>query len=853
MRIPDTAIMGHLKWTRTGTVWATWRLDGLPKGLGGSELNDVRRKIHRALAQGLIGEYMLMGFGGIVSPEEVANKMLAGVDVSENPVWAEEVLLSMDEFDMRPNGRREYWISVPLRVRSLKDKARMVYGWMEHSVRETVALPLRAPSAEEITSAMRAAARIEEAIPASFVPRRSTPAEQLWIGTHAMTRGLYENPAPAPRADELPRGATKVLIDEHLQHTTTPKSYPLPHLDEGGQTDSKGKISRINPLANRFLKVTDTRTGAASYQVLMALAGSPRGGWDEDLDWVGALDELGVNADWVFRVQSLRARDAKRRNARAEINLTDQMDQQEGTAAITGSGGDLDVTARDLSEWHQALGASEREVEIQATFIVAVAGDTADEATERAQFTKKYFADNLEFQFDIPIGGQEKLWWAMWPGHPSERIVKEFAELTTGTQFASLAPMTSTDLGDGTGLLFADNITSGTEPPVLLDLWGQITGDVSGSIGIAGEPGGGKSVAMKIILGAVHDRGGRFIVIDRTDAKEYGVFAESIDPSQATIVDLVAPEWSLDPLRIFGAKAGASQMLTLCSALLGVKARSAAGVMLADVLNERKAENAGLTNANALLARLTELGRTDETARELAGLMNLYADTEYGAVLFDNDLPPLNLASRGIVFLTHGVALPTKEEIDNAAMFDQLGLDKLFGHAMYALLTRIAREICFRDPNELAVFAADELAHVTASPQGLAEINRFLRDGRKHGAPVLVASQDARDFGDEITRSLIKNRILTRQTDPLAAESNLEWFQKGFSKIPANVQTVTEGLSPLGADNKVPVGRRGEALFRDARGRMGKIRTRVSRRPDRATATLSTPKTVKPSPEQVNS
>ena len=144
-----------------------------------------------------------------------------------------------------------------------------------------------------------------------------------------------------------------------------------------------------------------------------ALTGSPRGGWDEDLDWVGALDELGVNADWVFRVQSLRARDSKRRNARAEIIFTDQMDHQEGTATITGSGGDLDITAGDLSEWHQALGAPEREVEIQATFIVTVAGATADDATERAQFTKKYFADSLEFQFDIPNGAQEKLWWAM--------------------------------------------------------------------------------------------------------------------------------------------------------------------------------------------------------------------------------------------------------------------------------------------------------------------------------------------------------------------------------------------------------------------------------------------------------
>jgi hypothetical protein len=102
-------------------------------------------------------------------------------------------------------------------------------------------------------------------------------------------------------------------------------------------------------------------------------------------------------------------------------------------------------------------------------------------------------------------------------------------------------------------------------------------------------------------------------------------------------------------------------------------------------------------------------------------------------------------------------------------------------------------------------------------------------------------------------RALIKNRVLTRQTDTAAAESNLEWFQKGFSKDEANVKLITEQLSPLGPDNKVPVNRRGEALFRDARGRMGKIRTRVSRRPERAQATLSTPDAEKvPTPEEVS-
>lgn len=841
MRIPDIAVKGHLKWTRAGTVWATWRVEGLPKGLGGSDLNETRRRVHRALAQSLVGEYMLLGLGGTVSPDEIANQMLDGVDVVENPIWAEEVLLNMDEFDERPQGRREYWISVPLKAINPADKARTVWAWTEYAVRENLALPVAEPSAAEIESAMRAAARVEEALPKGFFPRRATVAEQVWIANHAMTRGLYEDPAPRRRNEDLPSGAGRIAPDEYMRHTATAKSYPVPHVDEGGQSDPRGKLTRVNPLQNRFLKVTNTRTDTTSYQTLMTLSGSPAGGWDEDLDWIGALDELGVNADWVFRVQSITAREARRRNSRKEINITDQMDQQEGTAAITGSGGELDQKAQDLSDFHQALGATEREVQVQATFIVAIGGSTPEEAMDKARFTRKYFADNLEFQFDIPIGGQEKLWWAMWPGAATERITREFAELTTGAHFATLAPMSSTDLGDGKGILFADNISNGVSRPVLLDLWGQVKGNVSGSIGLAGEPGGGKSVAMKIILGGVHDRGGRFVAIDRTENKEYGVFASSIDQTQSSIVDLVDAKFSLDPLRIFGARHGASQMLTLFSALLNVAPEDPEGVFLHRILSERRAVDNDLVSANRLLWQLQELRQSNPHADRLAGLMELYSETEFGQVLFDDKLPPLDLRSRGIVFLTHGVALPTNEELVNEHLFRMLPMEKKFGHAMYALLAHLSKEICWANKDEIALWAVDELAHVTASPQGLSMVNLSLRDGRKHGAPCLLASQDARDFGDEVTRSLIKNRMLTRQTDTDAAQHNLEWFQKGFENSEENIRLVTEELSPLGPDNLVPVDRRGEAVFRDARGRMGKIRTRISRRPDRAAATLTTP------------
>jgi len=852
-RIPAVAVRGHLMWTRTGTVWATWRLRGMAKGLGGSDLNAERRKMHRALVQGIVGEYMLLGLAADVSTDETANQMLEGVDVSAHPEWAEEVLLTTDYLDENPQGKREFWLAAPLRPRTVWGYVERHLRQAELVMREMLSLPHRPPSQREVSAAMHAAAKIEDAIPETFKPRRATTSEQIWVASHAMARGLQDDAdLPAPRADRPARGAKQVQPDAQMRRTHTKKSFPLPHVDEQGQTDERSKLARFNPFAHKYVKVTNTRTEVPSYQVMMTLAGSPKGGWNEDLDWVGALDELGVNADWAFRVHSIKARDAKRRNSRIEVNIADQMNQQDGTAAITGSGGELDEDATDLAAFHQALGASEKEVSVDATFIVAVGADTPDEAKERAKFTRKYFSDQLDFEFDIPLGSQEALWWAMMPGVPAERVVREYAELTTGTHFGSLAPLTSTDLGDARGFLFAENNTSGTSRPVLLDLWGQITGDVSGSVGIAGEPGGGKSVAIKIILGAVYDRGGRFLVIDRTSAREYGRFAQSLDQDDAAVVDLISPRYSLDPLRVFGPRAGASLMLTLCATLLGVNTRSEEGVLLARLLSARNAERKGLTSAAQLLAELERLGDSEPVARQLAGLMDLYASTEFGAVLFDEDLPPLDLDSRGIVFLTAGVELPTREEIENPNLFREMPLKKIFGNGMYALLTHIAETVCFGNPDELALFAADEFAHITANTQNTQRVTKFLRDGRKHGAPILVASQDARDFGDDITRSLIVNRILTRQRDLAAAEANLEWFHKGFGSNPELVATVTEDLSPLAEDGFVPLHRRGEALFRDAQGRMGKIRTLVSRRPERAAATLSTPKkTAAPASESV--
>lgn len=844
MRVPILALNQHLMWTRQGTIWATWRIQGLARGFGGGKTYGWSRAHHQDLFQSILGEALILGLTADIEPEVIVNKMLEGVNITEHTGWAEEALLTVDALRERPLGTREYWLAVPLRSGNVVEQLKAFRRTTEATTLDLLALGPRRPSEREIEDALQAAGRIEEAIPAAFQPTRATASEQLWMFGHAMQRGLsLDNGAPAPTGV---RGGVAHQFHDGARRTqgTNGAIFPNPFFDEGGKTDPKRITEKLNPLTQRFLKVINPREDTTSYQVMLALAGTPKGGWESPgVEWMQRLDELGVDADWALRLNIVRASVALRRNARAEANITDQLEQRSGTQTITGSGSEMEDSAATLQEYVRELNRTEKEVEIQTTLIVAVGGETADDARRKANFIAKDFK-GMEFIFESPYGAQEALWWGMLPGVPTDRVIREFTEITTSRNFASLIPCTSSELGDDQGIYFADNITSGTNRPVFLDLHGQVRSDISAAVAICAEPGAGKSVALKGIVGDNHDRGGRAVIIDRTASREYGKFARSLDPDRTTIVDIVNPAFSLDPLRVFGARTGASHMQGLLSSLLGVPARSPGGVMLSELLEPEYAVANGLHDAGALLQHVRVLGEKDAEAKNLAGLMGLYANKEYGAVLFDATLPPLDVDSNTIVFLTHGLELPDEHELLNDKMNAEMSLPKLFGHAMYALLMSLAREVCFANPDELALLVIDEVKHVTDSIVGCRELSVFLLDGRKHGAPLCIAGQDCHHFGPAELRGMIKNRVLMRQTDIGLAKGNLEWFEEGFSNNDNLVHLVTKELSPLGNDGKVPLERRGEGLMRDARGRMGKIRKTLSLRPHRREATLTTPQTL---------
>ena len=185
---------------------------------------------------------------------------------------------------------------------------------------------------------------------------------------------------------------------------------------------------------------------------------------------------------------------------------------------------------------------------------------------------------------------------------------------------------------------------------------------------------------------------------------------------------------------------------------------------------------------------------------------------------------------------THTLQLPSREELEHEHLFAQLGLEKLFGRALNALIAALARHICFADTTTLAGFVVSEAHSMTISFEGEREIVDFVRDGRKHRAVVLLDSHDPQaDFGSPTLRGLIPTRILMRHRDTTLAKRGLAWLDLDPDDETL-VEMVRHDTSPLGTDGIVPLHRRGEATMRDMSGNVGRIKVLLPARPDRAAA-----------------
>lgn len=838
-------LQGNLLWTTRGTVWALWRLRPVAYGLRPKRDRKMVRDLHKVMMQQLRGEAMLMGFTTAEGPAGVVRRMIEGIDLNKAPEWAKEVEATWDRLEDVPMGSRAFWLAVPLANPGIKMVTEPLKAIARQMERESD-LGKGLPSGDDVEFRMAQMREVEDVLPRAFLPRRASVSDYVWLAHHNQTRGLSGDWAvPGSRM-----GIGDRKDEESILHAQQGTIIPRPIVDEGAQSDHAERKVHV-PQTRPIVKITQPETEEDSYQSLLVLSGTPAGGVEfPGSEYLARLDESGVEVDFVDRWKISSKDAAARKNRGASKRAGEQVDQREGDQAALGRS-DLDRSMQQIRAYVQELDSTENEVEVEVTSIFAVSGSDPKTTRTQAKALSSWFKNTFEYQLTAPIGGQEELWEAMQPGAARSKLIREYAQLTTSKNAASSVPLALNALGDETGIAFALNRSGGRQNLTLLDVEGSsVKLEVSPAIAFAGELGAGKSFGQKKIIGAVVDRGGDAFIIDHSKTKEWVHFCNQI--VGAEILDFTNPEKSIDPLRVFSLEEGAAALQSFLAPLLGINLRESLGVSLADALDSEHLEKFGIDSTRKLFEHLyrgdCETKCEIDHARDIGRRLKVFSEKRWAACIFDGSLPPIDLNARTIVAATHGVDLPSRQELLIPHLFNQMRSEKIFGRAIYALLAATAKRYCFRDSNRLAMFGVDETHHITGSPEGEAEILEFIRDGRKNLASVLMGSHDPEaDFGDDTLRGLIPTRIVMRHRDANLARKSLRWlgFNEEDDTFEDFVRELQEDTSPITMDENgeegVDANRKGEGFMRDSRGRPGRIQILPPARQSRRDAANTTP------------
>lgn len=586
------------------------------------------------------------------------------------------------------------------------------------------------------------------------------------------------------------------------------------------------------------------------YQAHLALAECPPAVSQDAADLFAQLETLDFPVDYTIDLTLVPAEKARDQVRRKKNELIDQADQYD--ARPTGMPASLTEAARDLGELDARLSRTSVEVEVQSVTGLTVWGPTAAACDARARALAALLA-GADYRAVRPAGLQETLFTLGLPGTVRPGVAGEFTQHQVSEDWALGGAFTTSEVGDPNGMFLGIDLDSGTTRPVMINVADAPKVDASASMGIVGDLGAGKSVLQKLIAHAVWARGGCAICIDRTPVREWATFARTAAQGRVQIIDAAQAEVSIDPLRTFDGPEGRHYALSYLTLQLGIGPMSTNGEVLHHAVEQAAASDApSMRRVLEVLEEMAtaEVGKRQDAAATLAGLVRVVATNSLARMVFDPALPPVRLdassASDMIVITTAGLKLPPKAAFDNPEVLHQQPLEALIGRAVLYLIAALARQTAFEDPSRFTAVVADELYWLTSSAEGTALVHEILHDGRKHGAGLIAGSHDARELGPD--RGLMAYRALARTTDRERARRGLEFV--GLD--PSNgelVRLVTTGLSPVGRR-----GREGEFLLTCPRQNTGRIKVSIPHIPRITTSITTTPgrraHTAAPSPHE---
>lgn len=829
MIIPERFLAGHLMWTRTGDVWATWRLDPLPRPVtevGASEPTAT----HTALQRGLVGhEFLLEGLLTWTDPVAVVDRMLRRVDLAENPMWAAEADATIDQLQGEPLGEREWFLSVRLTKVDGKIRSNTIHQAALNVLLEAGGLsPLR-PTAAAVAAYRDAADLLARNLPTEFNVRPASESEQVWLRRHLQTRhaDFPDSPAGADCgdvADVIGRSAFGALV-----------------LDEGGTTDlsnqQRAGLTKHLMVA-RYLKVVDD-SDRASYQAGYVLSHLPKQMSWPTTEFLARIDDSGVPLDIAIRGTVRSRHQALRSNQKAIKQLTDQLHQTaDADEHHAGTMMRLGRAAEVLGEYNADMEALDREVEIEPVIMVSIAAPTVEVLdTLVDQFAQAPLME--EFTWVRPMGAQRDIFQAMRPGATMSRRIRDYRQLTRSGVFAQTLPVTQHRLGRPDGIPMAINESSALLSMVFLDLVDDARShDASPTLAVVGEQGSGKSMFQKRLCGAFVARGGRMIATDNSTEREWVHFAQALDVDVA-VVDTADPVTSIDPLRVLPPAQAGPVTQSFLITLLDVTATDALGQTIAKVLRPTYLAEHQITSLGKLQRHLAD-GCTLTGAIDIADRIGVFASLEgevgLARAVFDESLPAIDIDARAIIIATSNLELPSATELSNDHLFRQMGVGKIFGRAFYALVGRLAKEVCFADRSDPAIFDVDEAHHMTTSPEATQVLKDFVRFGRRQMAAFVIGTHDpVGDIPDDTVRGLIKHRLVLRLTDRDLSKGGARFLGIDPDTSPAEFAEFTEQIRTFSTP--------GAGLYRDRLGRVGTVRLLMPATPAHREAARTTPPT----------
>ena len=793
MRYPARFIGDNLVWTHFGTVWATWRVAPVTYPYLSQRAKLGVHSRTRAALMGLSGESVLLSLCEPIEAAEVVEAMIEGVDLNRLGAWREVAGATLEALGELSLYRRAHFLCVQLPTPSAAASLRSALSAAGGQVGGRFGLPAAPVGRREFDQRSAQASQVGDRLSQAFQARPATAAELWWIYARAARRGIDELPLDEtwqPRVRNVDTRSGQVLRGPNL------RGLGEVVFKEGGDS---GDVDR--PSHRRYLRV-ETEMGVG-YQTFLAMSDMPhRFMFPDGAEWFARPDSMGFPVDWCARVKAVSNADAQVKAKRQARQLAGQVGEWEGDAS--GAPQTLAEAIEGIDDERTQLAANPSDPELETTVVFSVWAESLAELERRADQLRTSFETN-EYALPRPTGGQLSLYGAMLPGSVAPREVRDYTQYLLPRDLAAGMPFAGADLGDPAGMLLAVSLDAGTVRPVLFDAARGPTINRSGSLGLFGELGSGKSYLSKCLMWATIARGGQVVTLDRTESGEYASLG-AVMPGRTQVVRLGSDaNVCLDPLRVFHGDARERYTLGFLTLLCRVDPTGVEGVVLAEAVEEVAKRPGG--RLDDVVEVLATKAASDPGADLIARKLRAFARAPLARLAF-GDGAELRLDADLIVFHTPGLSLPDKEVLEREHLARQMLPDQLFSQALLYLVAAVARTVTFADKSRFAAALFDEAWAITSSMEGRQLLIETTRDGRKHNAALWLASQHPSDIGDERLSALLRNRFVFRQSRA-SARLALEFMEMEPSE--ASIALLDSSLQA------------GQCLFRDLEGRVGLV------------------------------